>query len=313
MRERILKIVSFFVILLVILMVLSHIFIPKNNSKKFGMHDVNANGILGEPDNTIDLLVVGDSESYASIVPMKLWNDYGFTSYVCGTPEQLLTDSYEYVTRTSESQNLKMVILEADSICCEMSVSKPISKIAKKMMPVFDYHNRWKDLNANDFFGKTEYTWTNDLKGYKYTDVIKPSKRQNYMKYTESEIELSKVNKLYVKLINEFCKQNNIELIIVSVPSTKNWNYSKHNAVAKLAEQENIEFIDMNLLQDEIQIDWNNDTKDAGDHLNYSGAAKVTNYLGEYLNNRDILTDHREDEKYHSWVEAYDRCKNIIK
>ena len=69
----------------------------------------------------------------------------------------------------------------------------------------------------------------------------------------------------------------------------------------------------MNLLQDEIQIDWNNDTKDAGDHLNYSGAAKVTNYLGEYLNNRDILTDHREDEKYHSWVEAYDRCKNIIK
>ena len=133
------------------------------------------------------------------------------------------------------------------------------------------------------------------------------------MKYTENEIELSEVNKLYVKLINEFCKQNNIELIIVSVPSTKNWNYPKHNAVTKLAEQENIEFIDMNLLQDEIQIDWNNDTKDEGDHLNYSGAAKVTNYLGEYLNNRDILTDHREDEKYHSWAEAYDRCKNIIK
>lgn len=255
MRERILKIVSFLLILLVILIVLSHVFIPKNNSKEFGMHDASANGILGEPDNTIDMLVVGDSESYSSIIPIKLWNDYGFTSYVCGTPQQLLTDSYEYITRTSKKQNLKVVILEADAICCEMSGSKPINKIAKKIMPVFEYHNRWKNLNANDLFGMPEYTWTNDLKGYKYADKVKSAENQDYMKHTNKKIKLAKTNEVYVKLINEFCKKNNIKLIIVSTPSTKNWNYPKHNAIAELTDKEKIEFIDMNLLQDEVKMD----------------------------------------------------------
>lgn len=76
MKKIILKSTIFCTIFLIILIILSHIVVPKNNSKEAGMEDELANGILAEPENTIDVLVVGDSESYSSYVPREICNEY---------------------------------------------------------------------------------------------------------------------------------------------------------------------------------------------------------------------------------------------
>ena len=40
-------------------------------------------GILGEKENSIDVIMYGDSETIASTMPMKIYEDYGYTMHIC--------------------------------------------------------------------------------------------------------------------------------------------------------------------------------------------------------------------------------------
>ena len=62
-------------------------------------------------------------------------------------------------------------------------------------------------------------------------------------------------------------------------------------------------YIDMNLFPGLVGINWKTDSLDYGDHLNLSGAEKVTKYLGKYLAENENLTDHRLEEAYRSWIQ----------
>ena len=58
-------------------------------------------------------------------------------------------------------------------------------------------------------------------------------------------------------------------------------NYAKHNAIQNWADH-NIEFcIDFNTMLDEIELDWQTDSLDGGDHINYNGTVKTTEYINE--------------------------------
>ena len=52
-----LRCVVFLAVLALLLTGVSQLVRPKNNTSSDGIHDPAANGILGEPDNTIDLLI----------------------------------------------------------------------------------------------------------------------------------------------------------------------------------------------------------------------------------------------------------------
>ena len=51
-------------------------------------------GIQKEQKDSIDMLVLGDSESMTSISPMELWKSVGITSYICGQSGQRISESY---------------------------------------------------------------------------------------------------------------------------------------------------------------------------------------------------------------------------
>ena len=50
-----------------------------------------------------------------------------------------------------------------------------------------------------------------------------------------------------------------------------------------------------------IGIDWQKDSYDGGDHLNLSGAEKVTDYLGKYLRDNYHFRENYSDETLRRW------------
>ena len=56
------------------MVIISRIFVPKNNSEEAGMNNIQAMTILGEKKNSVDVIMYGDSESIASTIPVRQYS-----------------------------------------------------------------------------------------------------------------------------------------------------------------------------------------------------------------------------------------------
>lgn len=314
--KRIVSCVLFVAILLGLLQVSSLIFQPKSNDKASGIHYPRANGILSEPKDSIDTVFIGDSEVYHSFIPLNIWRDYGITSYDVSSPSQKLVYSMEFLKKTFEKQSPKIVFLETNAIFRKSYFEDEITYKAEQVFPVFRYHDRWKNLQLKDFSATVEYTANENNKGYFFTKKSKPATDKaikEYMKYSDVSAPILSTNKKYLKEIAEFCKKHGTKLVLISTPSTKNWNYQRHNAMEAFSKDLGVDYIDTNLLRDDIPIDWKKDTKDKGDHLNYNGAVKVTDYIGKYLDDTKLFKDKRNDPSYDNWNTCLDKFEKQVK
>ena len=237
----------------------------------------NAAGIRKESKNTIDVLVAGDSLTYSSVSPLVLWNQYGITSYVCGQPAQMLSETYETLKLAFETQKPRLVLFETNVL---------FRKLDKK--------NEKKDLMSKLYVRE-------DSKGFKLRDGVRPYREGAYMKKTEKKEKMPEQVEMYMEKILKLCQKHGAKLVLVSTPSPKNYNYQKHNTLQEFAEKKSLMYLDMNLITKGLKIDWKTDTMDQGDHLNLSGARKVTEYLGKYLKKEFGLSDHRNEALYKTW------------
>lgn len=237
-----------------------------------------------EEDNSIDVLFLGDSLCYSSFYPLYLQKEQGITSYVCGTSAQRLCDTYLILKNALKSQSPGLVILETNCIFRDENKINNGDKIMDWMVEnvaVFKNHSIWKKITTkmgNDYKQKKQ----GELRGFKLRKTAIPYTGGTYMYETDKVERLPELSYKYLKKIADLCAENNTKLILVSTLSPKNWNYEKHNGVQQWASDNNVKYLDMNV-GDNINIDWNCDTKDGGDHLNLEGAKKVTSYIGEYL------------------------------
>ena len=93
--------------------------------------------------------------------------------------------------------------------------------------------------------------------------------------------------------------------------NTRNWNKARHKEVVSVAKDLGLDFVDLNTLTKEVNMDWSKDTRDKGDHLNHFGTIKVTEYLGKYLNDLGIFSDRRSEEAYSSWNSTAEKYNKI--
>lgn len=304
MWKNIIRSIAFFLIFALIFLGITPIFVPKNNYESAGIHEPEAKGFLAEPDNTLDVLFLGDSEVFSNFIPLRIWEQYGITSYLCSTANQVPYQSYSYLERALRTQSPKIVILEANALYREFSIADMLSYRLQEYFPLMRYHDRWKDLTAQDLTAPVSFTYLVRDKGYAYRTRSIPASTEGYMTPAEEAYPIAALSQWYFRKIQTLCRERGIRLIVVSAPSPANWDYYFHNGVVQLLEGQDIPYIDMNLMPGEIPIDWETESYDGGDHLNYSGACKTTDYMGKVLWESGLFEDKREWETYSGWNEA---------
>lgn len=234
-----------------------------------------------EPAQTINLVVLGNSLSFTSIEPKTMEKDFGYNTWVLGQPGQLIQSAYYSLESTYETQSPKVVLLETammfDGPEGTNSLKTSMDMWMRYRMPFIHFHDLWRTY----IFGK-EYV-TISYHGFKERTVVEPYLDGPYMEPTDEEADFKNNSRHYVKKIKDLCDAHGTRLILYSCPSPANYNYKIHNALTRWCGEEEIEYLDLNLMVDEIGIDWNLDALDGGDHLNLDGALKVTDFIGKIL------------------------------
>lgn len=294
---------------------LSYLLIPGNNTKKYGIIKTGEFEILQEEENTIDAIFIGDSVVYSAISPMEIWNEFGYTIFDCVGMSQLTPISYEMLYESIESQHPKVAFFEADVLFRDeknIPIDRYFDQTFKKFFPLSTYHNNWKEKTLKFLNTGDDFTELNVYKGYKYIHKIKGVTEQKELKETKKAMRIHKANLDAFQKMVDLSEEKNVKLVLITNPNYYNFTYERYNAISKLAKKYGLEYIDLNK-DNPLKIDWTKETKDRGVHLNYWGAKKVSKFIGEYLKKTGLLEDHRNDEKYQSWNEAYRIYKNNLK
>lgn len=299
--KNFLKGTLFIAIFIALFYFFSYLCLPKENTRKFGFYKTSSFEILSEKDDTIDAIVLGDSLVYASVIPMEIYGEYGYTVYDCAGAAEIFRDAYEYFKVAAESQHPKLLIIEGN-IFFRDERKRPKDERAKMILsnyiPLIVHHDNWKKLLLSHKEN------INVDKGYIYNKRIEPSKNFNYMEELDKKTNILDKNVEFFEKLLEVAKEHNVKIVIMGFPSQKSWYQSKHVLMQEFADKYGIEFIDLNY-EESLNIDWTVDTKDEGSHLNYTGAKKVSKYIGNYLHEMGIFEDHRNDPKYADWNTAY--------
>lgn len=311
------KLISFLLILVLLLYGLSFVLEPKNNDVDAGFVNPNASGYLSLEENTLDVLIIGNSDAYSGFSPMEMWNSYGFTSYVSGTGHQMIGESMNILKKALEHQKPKVVILETDELYTKSNSFRIITRDLKRLIydqfSVLNYHDRWKTFDIKTAFAPKQYSARFAAKGQFVSGAVVPYSGNEYMKKTK---RCEDINPLFLSGLDDFaqlCEENDIQLILVQVPSQSSWTYQRHNAVSKYAKEKNLPFLDMDLKRQEIGFDWTKDSRDGGNHLNCYGAKKVSLYVGAYIKSCVDLEDKRQNPQYADWNADYQAyLENVV-
>ncbi len=290
-----------------------------------------------------DIVFAGSSTVYSGVDPMILWKEKGYTSYLRSNASQTTWISYYMIEDAIRYNKPELVILDVgfakydDGFVEEPSNRKSIDgmrwsssklncieaskgedeKLMDYIFPVFRFHTRWKDFRAEDL-KYLLYSKPVSHNGY-IPDYIETGELPEYHGYDHGdEVSISGKNREYLIKTMELCRDNDIQLLLMKVPSySDNWSFAYDREVEEMAEPYGYKYINFDSLYKEIGLDYSTDSPDEGSHLNSNGAELFTSYLGDYIEEHYKVSSHKGDPAYEKvWdkkLKWYEEDKEIKK
>lgn len=276
-------------------------------------------GFYAEEKDSLDFVFVGSSQMFTSVVPAVLWEEYGITSYDFGANEQPMYLSYYYIKEALNYQNPKAVVLEV-SYCNAPEYSREgvhhinlddLRMGPVKLEAVFDIIPKGERLPYLFELAKYHDTWTTldkDSLSYLTADKHNPYKgytpsldgfpdggvfNEEIAQVTEKS-ELAELSVTYMEKIISLCEEKGVDLLFLKTPNDHIQNQPDYNAVADIAKEHGIEYLDLNR-QMKGQL-----------HNHVFHAETITKRIGEWLTSLYEVEDKREDPAFARWEEDAD-------
>ena len=270
-------------------------------------------------DEGHQVLFIGDCEVYESFSPVTLFNEFGATSYIRGSAQQLMWQSYYLLHEMLNHETPRAVVLSV----CSLRYAEPQNEAYNRMtldgmrlsrdkfeavrasmtegeselsyyLLLLRYHSRLFELTPEDaryLFTGPELTYNGYLMRCEQVPYTRlpAAPLLTDASFGEKPVE-------YLDRIADLCSEKGIALILVKSPCLyPAWYAEWDEWLEKYAREKGVEYVNAISLMDEMGIDLNTDTYDGGIHLNVWGAEKYTRWLGEYLNERGLIEDRRQD------------------
>lgn len=271
-----------------------------------------------EENKDFDVIFIGDCEVYENFSPVVLWNEYGINSYIRGSAEQYIWQSYYLLEDTLRYHKPQVVVFNIQSLQFNESQSEAYNRMSIEGMrwsaskvgaikasmtedehfieyvfPLLRYHSRWNELTKADFeymFHSKQVTHN----GYFMRIDARPAEDvppgRPLADYSFGDKAM-----MYLDKIRQLCEKNDIKLLMIKAPSLyPEWYEEYEMQVEDYAETYDLPYINFLEIQDQTGIDYTTDTYDGGLHMNLSGAEKLADYIGPVLLDMGV-SDRRGD------------------
>lgn len=295
---------------LVVIFVIASLWLVQKLLQPKYMEDLYEGALIGEyydETTTHDVVFIGDCEVYENFSPITLWEDYGITSYIRGSAQQLMWQSYYLMEETlkhekpdvmifnilamqyGEPQNEAYNRLNLDGMKWSYSKAKSVKASMTEeenfmdyVFPLLRYHSRWSELKREDFqylFSKKQISHG----GFLMRTDVKPVESIPEGKPL-ADYQFSDTCYEYLDKMVKLCEDNDVQLIFIKAPSVYPYWYDEwETQIETYSAEHNVPYYNFLELNNETGIDYQTDTYDNGLHLNLAGAEKMSKYFGRIL------------------------------
>lgn len=269
-----------------------------------------------------DVVFIGDCEVYENFSPDVLWREYGITSYIRGSAQQLIWQSYYLMEETLKCETPKVMVfnvlsmkygepqseaynrlnldgmrLSPQKLAAVQASMTEEESLLSYLFPLLRYHSRWNELRGED----VEYLFRRDVvsdSGYLMNVQVRPAENVPGGRPL-ADYSFAQVCWDYLDKMADLCERHGVQLVLVKAPSLYPYWYGQwEEQIKEYAARRGLEYLNFLELTQEAGIDFDTDTYDNGLHLNLYGAEKLSRWFGEWLGGNCPVEDRRGQEPY---------------
>ena len=327
MKKKVLLLTAALVVSALVLGLLQALLVPKH------MGNTKEGSLIAEYYQNAgnnEVVFIGDCEVYENFSPITFWEEYGITSYIRGSAQQLIWQSYYLMEETFRYETPKVMVFNVLSMKYDtpqstgnqsqreaynrmtldgmrLSASKWNAIFASMteeekqweaqysyLFPILRYHDRFSQLTADDFKYWFSRPQVSD-NGYLMQVGVKPL-QDEHVERPLVDYTLGENSWYYLDKMVELCKKHGTQLVLIKAPALSPvWWDQWDEQVEKYAQEHDLLYINMLDYQQEIGIDWSTDTYDTGLHLNVYGAEKASRWFGNILQTQCDVPNRKDD------------------